>query len=420
MSPIKRSAAIVGAGPAGLMAAETLAAAGLAVTIHERMPSPARKFLMAGRGGLNLTHSEPIDRFIARYGKAADWMAPLLGALPPAGLVAWCEGLGEATFIGSSGRVFPRSFKASPLLRAWLARLAGLGVLIETRSRFLGWGEDGRLRFASPAGETSPAPDVTILAMGGASWPRLGSDGSWVRVLEGAGVAVAPLSPANVGLLVDWSPVLRERFHGEPLKRIALTHEGRSVKGEAVLTRGGLEGGAAYALGASIRAALRNGPTRLLVDLRPDLSHEALAAKLSGPRAGASTATILRKRAGLSPAAAGVAREAGPLPADPDALARRIKQAELTVKGLSDFDRAISSAGGIRLDGLDSRLMLAARPGVFAAGEMLDWEAPTGGYLFQASFASGMGAARGALDWLAERDARAAADAAEPSHPDEG
>ena len=399
-----RHAAVIGGGPAGLMAAEELARAGLSVTVHERMPSVGRKFLMAGRGGLNLTHSEPLERFVTRYGTAADWIAPMLEALPPAALTRWCEGLGQQTFVGSSGRVFPNAFKASPLLRAWLSRLDHLGVRIETRHVWQGWGADGGLVFSGPDGPLSVRADVTVLALGGASWPRLGADGGWVSVLRAAGVAVADLVPANVGVLIRWSDVLAARFHGEPLKRIAITHQGRTVRGEAILTRGGLEGGVIYALGPAIRADLaQHRQADLMLDLRPDLGQQALAGRLAGPRGGASLATILRKRAGLSPVAAGLVREAGPVPREPEALARRIKAVPLTVTGLSAFDHAISSAGGVQQSALDGRLMLNARPGVFVAGEMLDWEAPTGGYLLQASFASGLVAARGALDWLANQ-----------------
>jgi len=400
--PAVRHAAVIGGGPAGLMAAEELARAGLAVTVHERMPSVGRKFLMAGRGGLNLTHSEPLERFVTRYGTAADWIAPMLEALPPAALTRWCEGLGQQTFVGSSGRVFPNAFKASPLLRAWLSRLDHLGVGIETRHLWRGWDANGSLAFTGPDGPLSVRADVTVLALGGASWPRLGSDGGWVGVLRAAGAAVADLVPANVGVLIRWSDVVAARFHGEPLKRIAITHQGRTVRGEAILTRGGLEGGVIYALGPAIRAALaQDKHAHLTLDLRPDLGQAALADKLAGPRDGASLATILRKRAGLSPVAAGLVREAGPVPGEPHALAQRVKAVPLTVTGLSAFDRAISSAGGVQHSSVDERLMLNVRPGVFVAGEMLDWEAPTGGYLLQASFASGLFAARGALDWLA-------------------
>jgi uncharacterized flavoprotein (TIGR03862 family) len=396
-----RSAAIIGGGPAGLMAAETLARAGVEVTVYDQMPSVGRKFLMAGRGGLNLTHTDPQERFISRYGEAADWIAPMLDELGPSALIAWCEGLGQETFVGSSGRVFPKRFKASPLLRAWLSRLEALGVRIVTRARWAGWHADGALSIITPGGTLSPKPDITLLALGGASWPRLGSDGGWVPLLRDTGVEVADLKPANVGVLVNWSPHLSGRFHGEPLKRIAISHAGRNQRGEAVITRAGLEGGVVYALGASIRQALAaSGTTTLSLDLRADLTLEALAAKLAGPHNGASMATILRKRGGLSAAAAGLVREAGSLPDDPAALARRIKQVPVTVTGLSAFERAISSAGGVSRNAVDECLMLIAKHGVFVAGEMLDWEAPTGGYLLQASFASGVVAATGALAWM--------------------
>lgn len=406
------TAAVIGAGPAGLFAAEHLAQAGLMVTVYERMPTPARKFLMAGRGGLNLTHSEPVELFAGRYGEAANWMAPMLAVLPPAALIAWCAGLGQETFIGSSGRVFPKSFKTSPLLRAWLARLEALGVRLVTGARWTGWSDDGALRVVVDGTEVLPNPDVTVLALGGASWPRLGSDGGWVELLRRKGVAVADLKPANVGVQVAWSAHVRERAHGEPLKRIALSLDGRNQKGEAVITRNGLEGGAVYALGPSIRQALAlASSTTLMLDLRADLTLGTLAAKLGGPRHGASMSTILRKRAGLSPAAALLAREAGPLPVEPDELARRIKAVPLRVTGLSAFERAISSAGGVCRVAVDDRLMLKAMPGVFVAGEMLDWEAPTGGYLLQGSFASGLVAAHGALAWLGK-------DLPRPSHAD--
>lgn len=401
--PKPRSAAIIGGGPAGLMAAETLARAGVQVTVYDQMPAVGRKFLVAGRGGLNLTHTDPQERFLARYGDAAPWIAPMLDELGPAALIAWCEGLGQPTFVGSSGRVFPKSFKASPLLRAWLSRLDALGVRIVTRARWSGWSADGAIRIITPQGEEALRPDITLFALGGASWPRLGSDGGWVPVLREAGVEVTDLKPANVGVLADWSPFLRERFHGEPLKRIAVTHAGRNQRGEAVITRAGLEGGVIYALGASIRQALaKAATTTITLDLRADLPMEALAAKLAGPRKGASMATILRKRGGLSPAAASLLREAGVLPDDPTDLARRIKAVPVVVTGLSAFERAISSAGGISPSSVDANLMLQASPGVFVAGEMLDWEAPTGGYLLQASFASGVVAAKGALAWLRE------------------
>lgn len=392
---------VVGAGPAGLMAAERLATDGVRVVVHEAMPSVARKFLMAGRGGLNLSHSEPPERFVARYGGARRTVENWLAAFSAADLRAWADGLGAETFVGSSGRVFPRAMKASPLLRAWLARLAALGVDIRVRSRWSGW-RDGALVFQTPDGERLERPDAVILALGGGAWPRLGSDGGWRAWLEERGVAVAPFAPSNVGFDVAWSSVLVERFAGLPLKTVALTHGDRTVRGEALLTRYGLEGGAIYALSADLRDALaRDGATSLTVDLRPDLTVETLAARLSRPRGKDSVSNWLRKAGGLSPAAAALLREIpGDVPEGAEKLARRIKAVRLRIVGVQGLERAISSAGGVALDQVDDRLMLTDLPGVFTAGEMLDWEAPTGGYLLQAAFASGVVAAAGAAAWL--------------------
>ncbi|MGU3536954.1 TIGR03862 family flavoprotein [Methylobacterium sp. A54F] len=395
--------AVVGGGPAGLAAAEVLAGAGRAVTVYERMPSVARKLLIAGRGGLNLTHGEPLPDFLARY-HPADALRGAIEAFPPQALRDWCAGLGQPTFVGSSGRVFPESFKASPLLRAWLGRLDGLGVRIRTRHRLTGWGEAG-LAFAGPEGPVTVRPRAVLLALGGASWPRLGSDGAWVPLLAEAGVAVSPLSPSNVGFRVAWSEVFRERFAGEPLKRIALTAGARTVRGEALITRDGIEGGAVYALSRTLREAVAaEGAAQVTLDLRPDLTAAALAARLARGRPGESLATRLRKAAGLSPVASGLLREAagGPPPAGAEALAALIKAAPLTLTATADLARAISTAGGVRFSGLDGRFMLRAHPGTFVAGEMLDWEAPTGGYLLQGAFGSGRAAAAGMLDWLRE------------------
>lgn len=394
---------VIGAGPAGLMAAERLAGGGAQVVVHEAMPSVARKFLMAGRGGLNLTHSEPPERFATRYAEGRDTVANWLGAFTAADVRAWADDLGAETFVGSSGRVFPKAMKASPLLRAWLGRLNGRGVEIRTRSRWTDWRGDA-LVFQTPEGERFEHPDAVVLALGGASWPRLGSDGGWRPWLEEKGVVVAPFAPSNVGVDIGWSPVLVERFAGQPLKSIALTHGDRTVRGEAMLTRYGLEGGAVYALSADLREAVaRDGAADLTVDLRPDLTIEALAARLGQRRGKDSLSSWLRKAGGLSPAAVGLLREIpGDIPEGADKLARRIKAVRLKVTGVQGLERAISTAGGVKLDQVDARLMLTALPGVFVAGEMLDWEAPTGGYLLQASFASGVVAAAGALDWLAE------------------
>lgn len=393
---------IIGAGPAGLMAAERLATAGHRVVVHERMPSVARKLLMAGRGGLNLTHSEEAGAFLGRYGDRKDPLAPWLEAFSPADLTAWVEGLGQPTFIGSSGRVFPKAMKASPLVRAWLARLAELGVEIRTRSIWTGW-RDGALVFDMPDGERRETPAATVLALGGASWPRLGSQGEWTGWLQATGVAVAPFQPANAGFNLDWSPVLVERFAGQPLKPVALSFGDTTVRGELMLTRYGVEGGAVYALSRPLREAIAaEGSAVLTLDLRPDLSLEALTERLAKPRGKDSATNWLRKAAGLSPAAIGVLRDIpGDLPTGADKLARRIKAVRLTLTGMQGLDRAISSAGGVRFEAVDERLMLTALPGVFVAGEMLDWEAPTGGYLLQATLASGVVAADGVRDWLA-------------------
>jgi uncharacterized flavoprotein (TIGR03862 family) len=392
-----RRVAVVGGGPAGLMAAEIVAGAGVAVTIFERMPSVGRKLLMAGRGGLNLTHSEPADRFRARYGEATVWMGSLLDAFPPSALIAWCEGLGQPTFIGSSGRVFPRVMKASPLLRAWIRRLEGLGVRIVTGAQWTGWNPGGVLSFADG---TTQRADAVVLALGGASWPRLGADGSWAALLPD--IEIAPLRPANCGFEVKWSAVFRDRFAGTPLKRIAVSLGDRTVQGEAVVTVKGIEGGAVYALSAPTRETIaREGSAVLRVDLRPDLAVATLAERLDGPRGSASLSGFLRKQAGLSPIAIGLvqealhAGEAGPLSA-------LIKALPLRLTAPFGLARAISTAGGIALKELDERLMLRRRPGVFAAGEMLDWEAPTGGYLLQGCMATGAAAGRGVLDWLRE------------------
>jgi uncharacterized flavoprotein (TIGR03862 family) len=398
MSPIT----IIGAGPTGLFAAEQLAARGYPVTIYDQMASPARKFLLAGRGGLNITHSEPMETFRTRYGAAEAWLAPMLQAFPPEALRAWCEGLGQSVFTGSSGRLFPSAMKAAPLLRAWLRRLDGMGVRLVSRHRWLGWAPDGALRFVGPSGELLVRPAATLLALGGASWPRMGSDGGWVTILQAGGVAIAELRPSNCGVVVPWSDILVRRCEGEPLKRIAVTIAGRTVRGEAVLTRQGLEGGAIYALSAPIRAALDAcGAATLHIDLRPDVDAALLSARVDTARGGRSLPNFLRQAANLPPVAIALVQEALHGGAVSVPLSTLIKALPVRVTAMQPIDRAISSAGGILRGELDDRLMLRRLPGVFAAGEMVDWEAPTGGYLLQACFSTGRHVAGGIERFIA-------------------
>ncbi len=390
---------MIGAGPAGLMAAERLAAGGVAVTVFDRMPSPGRKLLMAGLGGLNLTHDEPPDAMLARYGSAQAALAPALAAFPPAALRAWCEELGQPVFTGSSGRVFPRAMKAAPLLRAWLRRLDGLGVRLSLRRRWLGWDADGALRFEPT---TEAAADAVVLALGGASWPRLGSDGAWTAAVPPDWLA--PFRPANCGFVTPWS-VHMQRHAGTPLKRITVTAGNRTVPGDATLTEAGVEGGPFYALGAALRDAIgAEGAAVAVLDLRPDLSLAELRNRLAAPRRAQSLSTFLRKAAGLPPVSVALLRECAGVPDD---LAGAIKALPLRLTGTAPLARAISTAGGLRLD---AAAALAQR-GVFTAGEMLDWEAPTGGYLLQACFSTGFLAGEAALAWLNARPDRSPGEA---------
>ena len=403
--------AVIGGGPAGLMAAERLAGTGVTVTVYDHMASVGRKFLLAGRGGLNLTHSEPLKDFLGRYSPPNKQLRAAIEAFPPERVRAWCEALGQETFVGSSGRVFPKAMKASPLLRAWLRRLQGEGVTFAMRHRFIGW-QDGALAFARPDGNiVTDTPEATVLALGGASWPRLGSDGGWVAVLAGAGVAIAPLRPANCGFLAPWSESFRNRRAGAPLKRIAVTFAEHTVRGEAVITADGLEGGATYGVSAPLREAIMAcGEAVLSIDLRPDLAEAELAAHIARGRRKESLSTSLRKTAKLSPAAIDLLREAavhqgirlGELPVAE--LAHLIQAVPVRLTGIAGIARAISTAGGVSFAEIDGNFMLRKLPGVFIAGERLDWEAPTGGYLLQASFATGFAAAEGAIAWTAWND----------------
>jgi uncharacterized flavoprotein (TIGR03862 family) len=402
--------AIIGAGPAGLMAAEVLAQGGAGVTVYDAMPSVGRKFLLAGRGGLNLTHSEALPAFLTRYGGAMPQLTPAITAFPPESLRAWSEALGQPTFVGSSGRVFPQAFKASPLLRAWLRRLGSLGVQFALRHRWTGWDSDGHLSFTTPDGVRTVEARATVLGLGGASWPRLGSDGAWVETLAARRVTVSPLQPANCGFTVAWSNIFRDRFEGQPLKGVALSFGSHTVRGEAMISRTGLEGGAIYALSAVLREAVNStGQATLSIALRPDLETSGLITRLSAPRGKQSLSNWLRKTVHLSPVAIGLLQEVGMVSGEslsslsPASLAGLINAVPIQLNGTAPIARAISTAGGISFDELDSDFMIRRLPGVFAAGEMLDWEAPTGGYLLQASFTTGAAAGRGVLKWLEKR-----------------
>ncbi|TMV04893.1 TIGR03862 family flavoprotein [Ruegeria sediminis] len=387
-------AVVIGAGPAGLMAAGELARAGHAVIVAEAKPSVARKFLMAGKSGLNLTKDEPFEALIRAYDEAADWLRPMIAEFDAKAVQDWASDLGQDLFTGSTGRVFPTVMKASPLLRAWLGRLAGMGVDIRTRWRWVGW-EGDALLFDTPAGRQKLTPGATVLALGGASWSRLGSDGAWAPVLRDTGVALAEFAPANAGLLVNWSDHMRPLF-GEPVKGVGLLAGSIRTRGEAVISARGLEGGGIYTVCKPVRQG-----AELFIDLLPDLPPDDLIRRLSRPRGKTSLSNHLRKVLNLGPVRTALLLEfARPLPQDPADLARLIKRLPVRHAGLRPLDEAISTAGGVRRAALDEGLMLSALPGVFCAGEMLDWEAPTGGYLLTACLATGRWAGRSAADWL--------------------
>jgi uncharacterized flavoprotein (TIGR03862 family) len=391
------------------MAAEVLAGAGVQVTVVERMPTVGRKLQVAGRGGLNLTHSEPIEAFLDRYGPARAWLKPAVEGFGPDDLRAWSDGLGQPTFVGTSGRVFPEALRATALLRAWLARLTAAGVEIRTRQTWLGWDDGGALVLRGPDGATTLLrADATVLALGGASWPRTGSDGSWVGVLDAVGVPVVPLRPANCGFVVGWSDVFAGRFEGQPLKDVALVHGSSRARGDVVITRDGIEGGPVYAIGAALRTTLERGERALvLVDLLPGATDAEVRDRLARRRPRDTTTTGLR-RAGLAPVAIGLLREvtANHVPREVPALVALLRAVPIEPTATRPIERAISTAGGVALDAVDEHGMLRSRPGTFVAGEMLDWEAPTGGYLLQAAFSTGVAAARGVLRWLEVDSAR--------------
>ena len=404
-TPAPHHVAIMGGGPAGLMAAEVLSQAGVKVDLYDAMPSVGRKFLLAGVGGMNITHSEAYPAFLSRYAERAPHIAPLLRMFGADALCEWIHGLGIDTFVGSSGRVFPTDMKAAPLLRAWLKRLRDSGVVIHTRHRWLGWNTDGSLRIASPEGETTVNPDALLLALGGGSWSRLGSDGAWMPWLEQRGVDLAPLQASNCGFEVQaWSPLMVSKFAGAPLKNIAIgLNDDTPRLGECVITATGIEGSLIYALSAPIREAInQHGSATVHVDLLPGRPVDKILAALNKPRGSRSMAKHLHSQLGLEGVKAALLRELTPAAsfAEPALLAKAIKALPLTLVKARPLDEAISSAGGVRFEALDEHLMLKPLPGVFCAGEMLDWEAPTGGYLLTACFASGRVAGMGMVQWL--------------------
>jgi uncharacterized flavoprotein (TIGR03862 family) len=405
-----RSVAVIGGGPAGLMAAEVLSRGGVRVDLFDAMPSVGRKFLLAGKGGMNLTHSEAIDAFLARYGAQRDRIAPWLAAFGPQQLRDWAQDLGVATFIGSSGRVFPADMKAAPLLRAWLHRLRLAGVHFHMRHRWLGWDTMQRdaLHFATPDGERRVQADAVVLALGGGSWPQLGSDGTWTPVLAQRGIAVMPLRPANCGFDAPWTEYFRTRFAGQPLKSVVAScvdAAGRVQhrQGEFVITASGIEGSLVYALSASLRDRIAaDGSALIHLDLAPGKDLQRVTGEIAHPRGSRSMASHLQSRVGIAGVKAGLLRElAAPEDyADAARLAASIKALPLRLTGVRPIAEAISSAGGVAFESVDDKLMVKSVPGVFCAGEMLDWEAPTGGYLLTACFASGVCAGRAALAWL--------------------
>lgn len=409
--------AVIGGGPAGLMAAEVLAAGGARVSVYDAMPSVGRKFLLAGRGGLNLTHSEPFEPFVHRYADRADAVRPWLTAFGAQAVRDWAQGLGVETFVGSSGRVFPTDMKAAPLLRAWLHRLRAAGVAVHGRHRWLGWTTEGDLRLYGPDGEQAVRADATVLALGGASWARLGSDGAWVPLLAARGVALASLRPANCGFDVaptapgraGWSDYLRQRFAGQPVKPVvaSVTDAQGQVhrqQGEFVLTDTGIEGSLVYAFSARLRDQIEAvGHATFTLDLLPDHTAEQVRTEVCRPRGPRSLATHLKSRLGIAGLKLALLHEclSPEALAQPERLAQALKCLPLTLTAPRPIDEAISTAGGVRLESLDEHLMLRDVPGVFCAGEMLDWEAPTGGYLLTASMASGQVAGQGVLAWWA-------------------
>jgi uncharacterized flavoprotein (TIGR03862 family) len=398
-------AVVVGGGPAGLMAAEQLAESGFAVDLYDRMPSVGRKILMAGKSGLNLTHSEPTDAFIGRYGQRAAELTGMVRSFDAQALRVWAAGLGVETFVGSSGRVFPVDFKAAPLVRAWVRRLRAQGVRFHMRHRWIGWDTAGQLCFDAPEGAQAVAASVVVLALGGGSWARLGSDGTWGDLLRACGAEVLPWRPSNCGFERGWSPLFVERFAGQPLKTVAASLDGETRPGEFGVSAQGVEGSLIYAFSAALRDRLAAGePAVLQLDLLPGRDAARVQRDLSKPRGAKSLSTYLKKALGLDPLKIALLRELCPLSDlnDPARLATVIKALPLTLERPRPLDEAISTAGGVAFESLDPGLMLHHKPGVFCCGEMLDWEAPTGGYLLTACFATGRHAGQAAAAWAAQ------------------
>ena len=400
-----KSIAIIGGGPAGLMAAEIAASQGMEVTVFDAMPSVGRKFLLAGKGGLNLTHAEPFEQLLARYGDQAKTLEPLLRDFGPEAIRAWAQDLGIETFVGTSRRVFPKEMKAAPLLRAWIRHLRTLKVRFFPRHRWTGWTENGDLTFSTPQGDIEVQAGATILCLGGGSWPHLGSDGLWVKTLDQIGLSISPLESSNCGFTVPWSEVFRDRFAGIPIKTVNVTlGQGslrRTQRGELMITQRGIEGGLVYALSGQIRSEIKqHGKAELRIDLAPDRTIEKLHADLAAPKGKASWSSYLRKQAGLSEVKIGLLRECATLPLESDNLAATIKSLPLALHEPFPISEAISSAGGVCMTEVDENLMAVNKPGLFIAGEMLDWDAPTGGYLLTAALATGHRAGIAAAGWI--------------------
>ena len=397
-----KTVAIIGGGPAGLMAAEVISAQGIHVDVYDAMPSVGRKFLMAGKSGLNLTHTDPFNVFVSRYGKRREQIEPLLKVFGAEQLLAWVHGLGVQTFAGTSGRIFPVEMKASPLLRAWMQRLKAAGVTVHLRHKLTGIHPDRSLHFQTPDGDRTVRADAVVLALGGGSWSRLGSDGAWVEWLQQAGVKLEPLRPANCGFEVNWSPVFIEKYEGHPVKPVILTAGDFRQQGEFIITKEGVEGSLVYAASAILRDKIAaHGSTVMHLDLAPDKTEDQLREKLLKPRGSRSMASHLEKTVGIKGVKAGLLREFVPKAEFTESrLASYIKNTPVTLTATRPLDKAISSTGGVSFDSLDEHLMLKSLPGVFCAGEMLDWEAPTGGYLLTACFASGYAVGKGVIKWV--------------------